>query len=164
MNESLHVYVGINATVNSFRVTKYGRFVGCHWTMRTREDRQKCLTQLKSKVDETADGSMLYYYVHEHNEELKSSRKRRFIVIAKRDMHKDEYDCMTKDMDDDYMADHDADADDGTSSNNNIKINKTSLGSTDTKEPKLLGDIHGSMLFLFEDHKEKNKAIAVMNS
>ena len=30
----------------------------------TREGKQKCLTQLKSKVDETADGSRLYYHVH----------------------------------------------------------------------------------------------------
>ena len=83
----------------------------------TSEDRQKCLTQLKSKADETADGSMLYYDVHQHKEELKSSRKRCFTATAKQDMRKDEHDCMTQDMDDDHMAHHDADAEDGASSN-----------------------------------------------
>ena len=85
---------------------------GLPLTDETREDRQKRLTQLKSKVDETAEGSMLYYCVHQHNEELNYSRKRRFTATAKLEIHNDEYDCMTKGMDDDYMADHDADVDD----------------------------------------------------
>ena len=78
-------------------------------------------------------------------------------------MRKDEYDCMTKDMDDDYIADRNADVDDGTSSKNNVKHKRTNLGSTDTKEQQLLADIDGTTRFLSEDHKEKNKGIAFMN-
>ena len=46
--------------------------MGASWAQlneETREDKQKCLTQLKSKVDETADGAMVYYYVHQHKED-----------------------------------------------------------------------------------------------
>ena len=68
---------------------------------------------------------------------MNSSGKRRFTATDKQDMHKDEYDCMTKDMDDDYIVDHDADADDDASSNTKPNNNRTSLGSTETKEPKL---------------------------
>ena len=75
------------------------------------------------------------------------AKQRRFTATAKQDMHTDEYDCMTKDMDDDYMADRDADADDGASSKDNVKNNKAIRGSTDTKEPTLSADIDGSKLF-----------------
>ena len=52
---------------------------------------------------------------------LKSSRKRRFAASAKLNMRKNQYDCMTKDMEHDYIVDHDADADDGASSKKEAK-------------------------------------------